>query len=99
MNMMKIVAVPMHPEGRKFVAIFAAVSAAGPASANFAVGASPPPAAIWAIIALASALKSVSSVMVPLPSLFRLMVAVCSRQEEVNSASRAAPMKLRVVLM
>lgn len=26
MNMMKIVAVPMHPEGRKFVAIFAAVS-------------------------------------------------------------------------
>ena len=26
MNMLKIVAVPMHPEGRKFVAIFAAVS-------------------------------------------------------------------------
>jgi phosphatidylserine decarboxylase len=28
MNMLKIVAVPMHPEGRKFVAIFAAVSVA-----------------------------------------------------------------------
>ncbi|WP_417514213.1 phosphatidylserine decarboxylase [Minwuia sp.] len=26
MNMLKIVAVPMHPEGRKFVAIFAAIS-------------------------------------------------------------------------
>ena len=28
MNMMKVIAVPMHPEGRKFVAIFAAVAAA-----------------------------------------------------------------------
>ena len=28
MNMMKAVAVPMHPEGRKFVAVFAAVTAA-----------------------------------------------------------------------
>ena len=28
MNMMKVIAVPMHPEGRKFVAIFAAVTAA-----------------------------------------------------------------------
>jgi len=28
MNMMKVVAVPMHPEGRKFVAVFAAVTAA-----------------------------------------------------------------------
>ena len=28
MNMLKIVAVPMHPEGRKFVAIFAAISVA-----------------------------------------------------------------------
>lgn len=28
MNMMKAIAVPMHPEGRKFVAIFAAVTAA-----------------------------------------------------------------------
>ena len=27
MNMMKVIAVPMHPEGRKFVAIFAAVAA------------------------------------------------------------------------
>ena len=27
MNMMKVIAVPMHPEGRKFVAIFAAVTA------------------------------------------------------------------------
>ena len=27
MNMMKIIAVPMHPEGRKFVAIFAAIAA------------------------------------------------------------------------
>jgi phosphatidylserine decarboxylase len=28
MNMMKVIAVPMHPEGRKFVAIFAAIAAA-----------------------------------------------------------------------
>jgi phosphatidylserine decarboxylase len=28
MNMMKVIAVPMHPEGRKFVAIFAAITAA-----------------------------------------------------------------------
>ena len=28
MNMLKIVAVPMHPEGRKFVATFAAISVA-----------------------------------------------------------------------
>jgi phosphatidylserine decarboxylase len=28
MNMMKVIAVPMHPEGRKFVAIFAVVAAA-----------------------------------------------------------------------
>ena len=28
MNMMKVIAVPMHPEGRKFVAIFAAVTVA-----------------------------------------------------------------------
>jgi phosphatidylserine decarboxylase len=28
MNMMKVIAVPMHPEGRKFVAIFAAVTSA-----------------------------------------------------------------------
>ena len=28
MNMMKVITVPMHPEGRKFVAIFAAVTAA-----------------------------------------------------------------------
>ena len=28
MNMIKVIAVPMHPEGRKFVAIFAAVAAA-----------------------------------------------------------------------
>ena len=27
MNMMKVIAVPMHPEGRKFVAIFAAIAA------------------------------------------------------------------------
>jgi phosphatidylserine decarboxylase len=27
MNMMKVIAVPMHPEGRKFVAIFAAITA------------------------------------------------------------------------
>ena len=28
MNMLKVIAVPMHPEGRKFVAIFAAITAA-----------------------------------------------------------------------
>jgi len=28
MNMMKVIVVPMHPEGRKFVAIFAAITAA-----------------------------------------------------------------------
>ena len=28
MNMMKVIAVPMHPEGRKFVAIFAVITAA-----------------------------------------------------------------------
>ena len=28
MNMMKVIAVPMHPEGRKFVAIFAAITVA-----------------------------------------------------------------------
>ena len=28
MNMMKVIAVPMHPEGRKFVAIFVAITAA-----------------------------------------------------------------------
>ena len=28
MNMIKVIAVPMHPEGRKFVAIFAAITAA-----------------------------------------------------------------------
>ena len=28
MNMMKVIAVPMHPEGRKFVAIFATITAA-----------------------------------------------------------------------
>tara|TARA_B110000090_G_C13209305_1_gene380177 strand:- start:124 stop:816 length:693 start_codon:yes stop_codon:yes gene_type:complete len=28
MNMMKVIAVPMHPEGRKFVVIFAAITAA-----------------------------------------------------------------------
>ena len=28
MNMMKVVAVPMHPEGRKFVAVFAVMTAA-----------------------------------------------------------------------
>ena len=74
--------------------ILAAAASAFLASAKF--GPAPP----WAaIIALASALKTVSSVMVPLPSLFRRMVELCSRQELVNSASRAAPRRLRDFFM